>query len=55
MGRSREALDKAIPGVLARLAERLPAILIESLSEMWNDLETWTGKSSILSDGCRHR
>jgi transposase len=39
MSKSRAALDKAIPAVLARLAERLPAMLIESLREMWNDLE----------------
>jgi transposase len=39
MSKSRAALDKAIPALLARLAERLPAILIESLREMWNDLE----------------
>jgi transposase len=39
MSKSRAALDKAIPAVFARLAERLPAMLIESLREMWNDLE----------------
>jgi transposase len=39
MGKSRAALDKAIPHVLARLADRLPAMLIESLREQWNDLE----------------
>jgi transposase len=39
MGKSRAALDKAIPGVLARLADRLPAMLIESLREQWNGLE----------------
>lgn len=39
MAKSRAALDTAIPGVLARLAERLPAMLIDSLREMWRDLE----------------
>ncbi|MDR5784959.1 IS110 family transposase [Caballeronia sp. LP003] len=39
MARSRSALDRAIPGVLARLAERLPAMLIDSLRELWSDLE----------------
>jgi transposase len=39
MGKSRAALDKAIPGVLERIAGRLPAMLIESLREQWNDLQ----------------
>jgi transposase len=39
MAKSRAALDKAIPGVLARLSERLPAMLIDSLRELWNDLD----------------
>lgn len=39
MGKSRAALDKAIPGVLERLADRLPAMLIESLREQWNGLD----------------
>jgi transposase len=39
MAKSRAALDKAIPGVLTRLAERLPAMLIDSLRELWNDLD----------------
>ncbi|MFM0085255.1 IS110 family transposase [Paraburkholderia sediminicola] len=39
MGKSRAALDKAIPGVLEKLAGRLPGMLIESLREQWNDLE----------------
>jgi len=39
MAKSRAALDKAIPGVLAKLAERLPAMLTDSLRELWNDLE----------------
>ncbi|KAI3611191.1 hypothetical protein D8I24_0180 (plasmid) [Cupriavidus necator H850] len=39
MGKSRAALDKAIPGVLEKLAGRLPGMLIESLREQWNDLD----------------
>lgn len=39
MPRSRAALDKAIPTLLAKLAERLPAMLVDSLRELWNDLE----------------
>lgn len=38
MAKSRAALDKAIPAVLARLAERLPAMLIDSLRDLWSDL-----------------
>jgi transposase len=39
MAKSRAALDRSIPGVLARLAERLPAMLIDSLRESWSDLD----------------
>jgi len=38
MGKGRSALDKAIPAVLARLADRLPAVLIDTLCEQWNGL-----------------
>ena len=38
MGRSREALDKAMPRVLAKLSERLPAVLIDTLREQWSGL-----------------
>jgi transposase len=38
MGKARNALNKAIPGVLARLSERLPAMLIDTLREQWNGL-----------------
>ncbi len=38
MGRGRIALDKAMPIVLARVAERLPAVLIDTLREQWNGL-----------------
>jgi transposase len=39
MGKSRASLDKAIPGVLERLTDRLPTMLIESMREQWNDLQ----------------
>jgi transposase len=39
MARSRAALDNAIAGVLERLSERLPAVLIDTLREQWNGLE----------------
>src|SRR5579864_700506 len=39
MAKSRAALDKAIRSVLTRLAERLPSMLIESLRELWKDLD----------------
>lgn len=35
MGKSRAALDKAFPEVLARLSQRLPAMLVESLREQY--------------------
>jgi transposase len=38
MGKGRTALDKAIPEVLARIAERLPAALVETLREQWSGL-----------------
>jgi transposase len=40
MARSRGALDRAIPGVLARVANRLPAVLVDTLREQWNGLAT---------------
>jgi transposase len=38
MGQGRAALDSAVPIVLARVAERLPAVLIDTLREQWNGL-----------------
>jgi transposase len=38
MGQGRAALDNAVPIVLARVAERLPAVLIDTLREQWNGL-----------------
>ncbi|TCG07405.1 IS110 family transposase [Paraburkholderia steynii] len=38
MGKSREALDKAIPGILAKLSDRLPTMLIDTLREQWSGL-----------------
>lgn len=38
MGKGRAALDKAMPEVLGRVAERLPAVLIDTLREQWSGL-----------------
>jgi len=38
MGKSRAALDKAIPEVLERVAQRLPAVVIDTLREQWTGL-----------------
>ncbi|MGF6727193.1 transposase [Paraburkholderia sp. GAS41] len=38
MPKSRAALDSAIPGVLMRLSDRLPPVLIDTLREQWNGL-----------------
>jgi transposase len=38
MSKGRATLDKEIPLVLARVAERLPAALIDTLREQWNRL-----------------
>lgn len=38
MAKSRAALDTAMPAVLARIADRLPAVLIDTLREQWNGL-----------------
>ena len=38
MSKSRAKLDKEIPSVFERLAERLPAALIDTLREQWNGL-----------------
>lgn len=38
MGTGRISLNKAMPAVLARLSELLPAVLIDSLREQWNGI-----------------
>lgn len=38
MGRSRAILEREMPGVLHRLAERLPAMLVDTLRDRWNEL-----------------
>ncbi|MET3233782.1 UNVERIFIED_ORG: transposase [Burkholderia sp. 1263] len=38
MSKGRAALDRDIPGVLGRIADRLPAALIDTLREQWNGL-----------------
>lgn len=36
MRRGRKPMNEAIPGIFARLAERVPALLIDTLREQWN-------------------
>jgi len=50
MGKSRSALDKAIPGVLEKLANRLPAILIDTLRAQWNRLSELDKEISEIED-----
>ena len=38
VGRGRASLTKAMPGLLGRLSEHLPAVLIESLREQWAEI-----------------
>jgi transposase len=38
MSKGRSKLDKEIPAVLGRIAERLPAVIIDTLREQWNGL-----------------
>jgi transposase len=38
MDRGRAALDRAIPAVLAKLSDRLPMVLIDTLREQWGGL-----------------
>jgi transposase len=40
MAVGRAALDNGIPSAFARLAQRLPAVLIDTLREQWNGLAT---------------
>ncbi|AJP60114.2 transposase (plasmid) [Pandoraea vervacti] len=39
MGKSRAKLEKEIPAVLERIAERLPAVLMDTFRAQWNGLE----------------
>lgn len=38
MGAGRASLNRSIPGVLARLVDRLPAVMIDTLREQWMNL-----------------
>lgn len=65
MGQGRAALDNAMPGVLERVAERLPAVLIDTLREQWDGLtkldqqideierrlRRWTQQDNAVSQG----
>lgn len=53
MGRRREMLDKAIADVLARLADRLPAMLIDTLREQWIRLTSIDEQIAIIEQRLR--
>ncbi|AOK18806.1 transposase [Burkholderia cepacia] len=44
MSKGRAKLDKEIPAALKRIAERLPAVLIDTLREQWNGLAKLDGQ-----------
>jgi len=46
--KGRASLDKAIPEILARVAERLPAVLIDTLREQWNGLTNLDGQIAAI-------
>jgi len=50
MGRGRAALDKVIPAVLAKISDRLPVVLIDTLREQWGGLSFADGYQSRKSD-----
>lgn len=54
MARIREALDKAIPEILAKLSDRLPAMLIDTLREQWNGLTGLDRQIAGIENVCRH-
>ncbi|RQV03602.1 IS110 family transposase [Burkholderia cenocepacia] len=53
MGKGRAALDKAMPVVLARVAERLPAMLIDTLRTQWNGLAKLDGQIEEIEQRLR--
>jgi transposase len=44
MRQGRPALNDAIPGILQRLSERVPAVLIDTLREQWNRVALLDGE-----------
>ncbi|TXC88877.1 IS110 family transposase [Paraburkholderia azotifigens] len=44
MSKGRAKLDKEIPALLERIAERLPAVLIDTLRDQWNGLAKLDGQ-----------
>lgn len=53
MGRSRAALDRAMPVLLASIAERLPAMLIDTLREQWNGLTKLDEQIALIEQRLR--
>ena len=54
MGKGRAALDKAMPGVIETLTDRLPAMLIDSLREQWNGLADLDRQIAEIERRLRH-
>jgi hypothetical protein len=58
MAKSRAEMDKVIPGALATLFDRLAALLIDSVCELWNDLDRVEGQIAAVERrvrGAGHR
>lgn len=51
MGKRRAALTKAISEVLARVADRLVSLLIDTLPEWWAGSRRWTNRLLVSSGG----
>ena len=53
MSKGRSKLDKEIPAVLERIAERLPAVLIDTFREQCGmGWRSWTNRLPRSSAGC---
>jgi transposase len=53
MGRGRSALDKVIPTVLARITDRLPMVLIDTLREQWHGLTRLDEQIAVIEQRLR--
>lgn len=48
MGKGRAALDRAMPEVLSRVADRPPAVLVDTLREQWSGLTSVDGQIATI-------
>jgi transposase len=48
MAAGRAALNKAMPGILQKLSEQLPAVLIDSLREQWAELARLDERIAVI-------